>query len=59
MLEPPRPWPLRQAALDAAGYDRMHVLATELLRIRNEGGAMRIQIGQRPIGGRGSTLLVT
>jgi DNA polymerase-3 subunit epsilon len=55
---PPRPWPQRQAALDAAGYDRMRVLATELLRIRGEGGAVRIQIGQRPIGERGSALLV-
>ena len=36
-----RPWHLRQAAIDAAGYDRLRVLATELARVRAEGGSVR------------------
>lgn len=54
----PPPWHLRQASIDAAGYDRMRVLATELLRIRAEGGAVRVRIGGRVIDGRGAALLV-
>ena len=54
----PRPWRQRQAAIDAAGYDRMRVLATELTRVRAEGGAVLIRIGGRLIGEHRAGLLV-
>ena len=54
----PRSWRLRQASIDAAGYDRMRVLATELARIRAEGGSVLIRIGDRLVGERGASLLV-
>lgn len=43
----PRPRPLRErrASFDAARYDRMRVLATELLRVVAEGGQARVEIG--------------
>jgi DNA polymerase III subunit epsilon len=44
---PLRPWRARQAAIDAAGYDRMRVLATELARVRADGGAVVVRIGER------------
>jgi DNA polymerase-3 subunit epsilon len=53
-----RPWRLRQASIDAARYDRMRVLATELARVHAEGGAVLVQIGDRVISGRGAGLLV-
>jgi DNA polymerase III subunit epsilon len=56
--EAPPPWRRRQAAIDAAGYDRMRVLATELARIRGEGGSVLVRIGDRLIGERGAGLLV-
>jgi DNA polymerase-3 subunit epsilon len=56
-LAPP-PWARRQAAIDAAGYDRLRVLATELLRIRAGGGSVVIRIGARTLDERGSALLV-
>jgi DNA polymerase-3 subunit epsilon len=56
--ETPPPWQLRQACLDAAGYDRMRVLATELVRVRAEGGAVLVRIGARLIDDRRSALLV-
>jgi DNA polymerase III subunit epsilon len=43
----PPPWRVRQAAIDAAGYDRLRVLATELARIRTEGGLVFVRIGDR------------
>jgi DNA polymerase-3 subunit epsilon len=52
-----RRWQLRQAALDAAGYDRLRVLATELARVRGEGGSFLLRIGDRLIGERGAALL--
>jgi DNA polymerase III subunit epsilon len=54
----PGPWQLRQAAIDAVRYDRMRVLATELARIRAEGGSVLVRIGDRLIGERGAGLLV-
>jgi hypothetical protein len=54
----PPPWQLRQACIDAAGYDRMRVLATELVRVRAEGGAVLVRIGQRLIDERRAALLV-
>jgi DNA polymerase III subunit epsilon len=54
----PPPWRQRQAAIDAARYDRMRVLATELARVRAEGGAVLVRIGQRLIDERGTGLLV-
>jgi DNA polymerase III subunit epsilon len=54
----PPPWQARQAAMDAARYDRMRVLATELARVRGEGGAVLVRIGDRLIGERGAGLLV-
>jgi DNA polymerase-3 subunit epsilon len=46
---PPPSWRTRQAAMDAARYDRLRVLATELARIRAEGGVVLIRIGDRLI----------
>jgi DNA polymerase-3 subunit epsilon len=43
----PPPWRVRQAAIDAAGYDRLRVLATELARVRAEGGSVVVRIGAR------------
>jgi DNA polymerase III subunit epsilon len=43
----PPPWRVRQAAIDAAGYDRLRVLATELARIRTDGGSVLVGIGER------------
>jgi hypothetical protein len=54
----PRPWRLRQAAIDAARYDRLRVLATELARVHAEGGAVLLRIGHRLITGRGAGILV-
>jgi DNA polymerase III subunit epsilon len=56
--ERPRPWQLRQGAIDAAGYDRLRVLATELVRVRAEGGSVLVRIGERLIGERGTARLV-
>jgi DNA polymerase-3 subunit epsilon len=55
---PPRTWPLRQASIDAAGYDRLRVLATELARVRAEGGRVVLRIGPRLIPERGTALLI-
>jgi DNA polymerase-3 subunit epsilon len=57
--DPPRPWRQRQACLDAAGYDRLRVLATELLRVRAEGGAVRLRIGRQLIDERGTARLIS
>jgi DNA polymerase-3 subunit epsilon len=43
----PRPWRQRQAAMDAARYDRLRVLATELTRVRHDGGTVALRIGGR------------
>ncbi len=53
-----RPWRLRQASMDAARYDRLRVLATELQRISGEGGTVAIRIGDRLIDERRSRLLL-
>jgi DNA polymerase-3 subunit epsilon len=55
--EASRPWHLRQASIDAARYDRMRILATELARIRAEGGSILLRIGGRLVGERGAALL--
>jgi DNA polymerase-3 subunit epsilon len=59
---PPRgaslPWRTRQAAMDAAAYDRLRVLATELARVQTEGGTLFIRIGDRLIGERGAARLI-
>jgi len=48
-----RPPPLleRKAAFDAAGYDRLRVLATELRRVQDEGGEVAIRLGRHSFGG--------
>ena len=43
----PRPWRQRQATMDAARYDRLRVLATELARVRHDGGTVAVRIGCR------------
>jgi DNA polymerase-3 subunit epsilon len=48
--DPCRPWRLRQASIDAARYDRLRVLATELGRVRAEGGAVFVRVGSRLVG---------
>lgn len=40
----------RQSAFDAARYDRVRVLATELRRIRDQGGAVVVRVPRRPCG---------
>jgi predicted GIY-YIG superfamily endonuclease len=52
------PWRTRQAVMDAARYDRLRVLATELARVRAEGGTVVVKIGDRLIGERRVGLLV-
>ena len=52
------PWRVRQAAINAAAYDRLRVLATELARVRAEGGSLFIRIGDRLIGDRGAARLI-
>jgi DNA polymerase-3 subunit epsilon len=52
------PWRVRQAAINPAAYDRLRVLATELARVRAEGGALFIRIGDRLIGERGAARLI-
>lgn len=54
----PPPWRARQAAIDAAGYDRLRVLATELARVRADGGSVVVRIGGRLIDERGAGLLI-
>jgi DNA polymerase-3 subunit epsilon len=42
---PPQTHRLRQSAFDAAAYDRLRVLATEIRRVQDEGGEVAIRIG--------------
>jgi DNA polymerase-3 subunit epsilon len=42
----PRPLRERQRSFDAAAYDRLRVLSTELRRIEDEGGKIAIRIGR-------------
>lgn len=44
---PRRPWRERQQAFDAARYDRLRVLVTELCRVQADGGEIVIGIGGR------------
>jgi DNA polymerase III subunit epsilon len=51
---PARPLPalaLRQAAFDAAAYDRMRVLSTELRRVHQEGGEVAVRAGRHLLTG--------
>jgi hypothetical protein len=41
----------RQRAFDAAAYDRMRVLLTELRRIFDEGGEIALRVGRRTLEG--------
>ena len=41
----------RQQGFDAARYDRLRVLATELMRVQGEGGEVAVRFGQRVYGG--------
>lgn len=46
---PVKPWlphAERQAAFDAIAYDRLRVLATELQRVRDEGGELALRLGK-------------
>jgi DNA polymerase-3 subunit epsilon len=40
----------RQACFDAAVYDRLRVLSTELRRVRDEGGEVALRIGRHTMG---------
>ena len=55
---PPPAWRVRQGAIDAAGYDRLRVLATELARVRAEGGSVLVRIGDRLLSGPGAGGLI-
>lgn len=50
---PARPHPLRarQRAFDAATYDRMRVLATELARVQAEGGKLTVRVAGHALTG--------
>jgi hypothetical protein len=39
----------RQRAFDAAAYDRMRVLLTELHRVRDDGGEVALRIGSHAL----------
>jgi DNA polymerase-3 subunit epsilon len=39
----------RQRAFDAAAYDRVRVLLTELRRIRDDGGEVALRVGRHPL----------
>ena len=54
----PPPWRVRQAAIDAAAYDRLRVLATELARVRAEGGSIFVRIGDRRLAEPGAGGLI-
>ena len=41
----------RKAAFDAATYDRLRVLSTELRRVLDEGGEVALAFGTHAIGG--------
>jgi hypothetical protein len=41
----------RQRAFDAASYDRLRVLATELRRVSDEGGELAVRIGAHVFAG--------
>lgn len=41
----------RQGGFDAARYDRLRVLATELARVQSEGGEVVLRLGRRAYGG--------
>jgi hypothetical protein len=44
-VAPPRAPHDRQTCFDAAVYDRMRILLTELQRVRSEGGDVALRIG--------------
>ncbi|HKU43447.1 MAG TPA: GIY-YIG nuclease family protein [Polyangiales bacterium] len=51
---PVRRWPRKQArqqVFDASVYDRLRVLATELQRVREEGGEVALRFGRRVLAG--------
>jgi DNA polymerase-3 subunit epsilon len=50
-VRPVSPLRLRQVAFDAARYDRMRVLATELSRVHAEGGQVAVRIGAHLLAG--------
>ena len=41
----------RRRAFDAAAYDRIRVVSTELCRIRDEGGQMALAVGRHVFSG--------
>jgi hypothetical protein len=41
----------RRALFDAARYDRLRVLATELARVQGEGGELAIRLGRHVLSG--------
>jgi len=52
------PWRARQRTFDAAGYDRLRVLVTELVRVLAEGGEVEVRTsGQTLVGRRAARLL--
>jgi hypothetical protein len=51
-LQRPPPRRERQAAFDAARYDRLRVLTTELRRIVDAGGAVLVRVGSRTFSAR-------
>ena len=42
----------RRRAFDAAAYDRLRVVLTELCRLRDEGGEMALVVGRHTFAGQ-------
>jgi hypothetical protein len=55
---PTRPWLERQRAFDAARYDRLRVLTTELVRVIADGGEVTIGLGGRILSGAAALRLL-
>jgi predicted GIY-YIG superfamily endonuclease len=54
----PRPLRERQQAFDAATYDRLRVVATELRRIHDDGGELALRVGEHVFAGARMARLV-
>jgi len=55
---PPRPFRERQQSFDAATYDRLRVVATELRRIHDDGGEIALRTGEHVFAGARAARLV-
>ncbi len=45
----PRALRARQASFDAASYDRLRILSTELRRVQDDGGDIAVRVGSHPL----------